>query len=134
VVAEAIKTLADQAKAATTQVSSILSDIQKGINSSVMSTEESVKRVATGRSQADNTLGTIGDLAVTIENSVQAFEQVVASTNQQRVGLEQVAQALAQIRTGSEQTAAGTRQIEQAVSNLNALGSQLDHTMERYAV
>ena len=134
VVAEEIKTLADQAKAATTQVSSILSDIQKGINSSVMSTEESVKRVANGRNQAENTLGTIGDLAVTIENSVQAFEQVVASTNQQRVGLEQVAQALAQIRTGSEQTAAGTRQIEQAVSNLNALGSQLDHTMERYAV
>ena len=134
VVAEEIKTLADQAKAATTQVSSILSDIQRGINSSVMSTEESVKRVATGRSQAENTLGTISDLAVIIEKSVQAFEQVVASTNQQRVGLEQVSQALQQIRTGSEQTAAGTKQIEQAVSNLNSLGSQLDHTMERYAV
>jgi methyl-accepting chemotaxis protein len=134
VVAEEIRTLADQAKAATTQVSSILSDIQKGINSSVMSTEESVKRVATGRAQAESTLVTISELAATIGTSVQAFEQVVASTNQQRVGLEQVAQALQQIRTGSEQTAAGTRQIEQAVSNLNALGSQLDHTMERYAV
>ncbi len=134
VVAEEIKTLADQAKAATTQVSSILGDIQKGINSSVMSTEESVKRVATGRSQAENTLDTITDLVAAIEKSVQAFEQVVASTNQQRVGLEQVSKALAQIRTGSEQTAAGTKQIEQAVSNLNSLGSQLDHTMERYAV
>jgi methyl-accepting chemotaxis protein len=134
VVAEEIKTLADQAKAATTQVSSLLNDIQKGINSSVMSTEESVKRVANGRIQAENTLSTISDLAAIIERSVQAFEQVVASTNQQRVGLEQVSQALQQIRTGSEQTAAGTRQIEQAVSNLNSLGSQLDHTMERYAV
>jgi methyl-accepting chemotaxis protein len=134
VVAEEIKTLADQAKAATTQVSSILGDIQKGINSSVMSTEESVKRVANGRGQAENTLNTISDLAAIIEKSVQAFEQVVASTNQQRVGLEQVSQALQQIRTGSEQTAAGTKQIEQAVTNLNSLGSQLHHAMERYAV
>jgi len=134
VVAEEIKTLADQAKEATTQVSSILGEIQKGINSSVMSTEESVKRVANGREQAENTLKSITDLAGTIDSSVQAFEQIVASTNQQRVGLEQVAEALQQIRSGSEQTAAGTKQIEQAVTNINALGSQLDHTMERYAV
>ena len=65
---------------------------------------------------------------------MQAFEQIVASTNQQRVGLEQVSEALQQIRAGSEQTAAGTKQIELAVSNINALGSQLGHTMERYAV
>ena len=134
VVAEEMKTLADQAKQATTQVSSILGEIQKGINSSVMSTEESVKRVANGREQTENTLKSITELAETIEASVRAFEQIVASTNQQRVGLEQVSEALQQIRGGSEQTAAGTRQIEQAVANINALGSQLGHTMERYAV
>lgn len=134
VVAEEIKTLADQAKAATNQVSSILGQIQKGINASVMSTEESVKRVANGREQSDNTLKTISDLVGTIEKSLRAFEQVVASTNQQRLGIEQVSQALQQIRTGSEQTAAGTKQIEIAVSNINTLGSQLDRSMERFAV
>jgi methyl-accepting chemotaxis protein len=134
VVAEEIKTLADQAKAATNQVSSILGQIQKGINASVMSTEESVKRVANGREQSENTLKTISDLVGTIDRSLRAFEQVVASTNQQRVGLEQVAQALQQIRTGSEQTAAGTKQIEIAVLNINTLGSQLDRSMERFAV
>ncbi|MEX1180552.1 MAG: methyl-accepting chemotaxis protein [Cucumibacter sp.] len=134
VVAEEIKTLADQAKEATSQVASILGEIQKGINSSVMSTEESVKRVANGREQAEATLKAITELAETIDASVQAFEQIVASTNQQRVGIEQVTEAMQQIRAGSEQTAAGTRQIELAVSNINALGSQLGHTMERYAV
>lgn len=134
VVAEEIKTLADQAKAATNQVSSILGQIQKGINASVMSTEESVKRVSNGREQSENTLKTISDLVGTIERSLRAFEQVVASTNQQRVGLEQVSQALQQIRSGSEQTAAGTKQIEIAVSNINTLGGQLDRSMERFAV
>ena len=66
-----MKTLADQAKDATNQVSSILGEIQKGINSSVMSTEESVKRVANGREQSENTLKSITELAETIEVSVR---------------------------------------------------------------
>ncbi len=134
VVADEIKTLADQAKEATNQVASILGDIQKGINSSVMSTEESVKRVASGREQAEITLSSIKELTNAIESSAQAFEQVVASTNQQRAGIDQVTEALQQIRASSEQTAAGTRQIEEAVSNIGSLGGKLSHTMERYAV
>src|SRR5882724_6837205 len=99
-----------------------------------MSTEESVKRVATGRGQTVNTFKSITDLAETIEASVRAFDQIVASANQQRVGLEQVSEALQQIRSGSEQTSAGTRQIEVAVANITSLGSQLHHAVERYAV
>ena len=53
VVASEMKTLADQAKDATLQVRSILGDIQRGINSSVMLTEEAVKRVAAGKERTD---------------------------------------------------------------------------------
>ena len=42
--ASEMKLLADQAKAATGQVRTILGDIQRGINTSVMLTEEAVKR------------------------------------------------------------------------------------------
>jgi len=45
VVAGEIKNLADQSKEATIQVKSILGAMQKGINTSVMLTEEAVKRV-----------------------------------------------------------------------------------------
>ena len=55
VVASEMKTLADQAKDATLQVRSILGDIQRGINSSVMLTEEAVKRVAAGKERTDIT-------------------------------------------------------------------------------
>ncbi|MDP1642299.1 MAG: methyl-accepting chemotaxis protein, partial [Phenylobacterium sp.] len=55
VVASEMKLLADQAKDATNQVRSILGDIQRGINSSVMLTEEAVKRVAAGKERTDTT-------------------------------------------------------------------------------
>jgi len=134
VVASEMKNLADQAKAATVQVRSILGDIQKGINTSVMLTEEAVKRVESGKQQTDVAEQTIRHMAENIEMSVQAFQQIVAATNQQQIGFDQVAQALKNISITTDQTAGSTRQLEKAAANLNALGQQLKQSVERYVV
>lgn len=134
VVAAEMKMLADQAKTATGQVRSILGEIQRGINSSVMLTEESVKRVAAGKHQTDLAQQTIEEMAESIQISVQTFQQIVASTNQQQLGIEQVMGALQNIRDASQQTAMGTRQLDQAAANLSALAEQLVRLTERYRV
>ena len=134
VVAGEIKSLADQAKEATAQVRSNLSEIQHGINASVMLTEEAVKRVGAGKRQTDATQATIRDLAESVQESVLAFQQIVAGTNQQQIGLEQVIQALQNIREASSQTAAGTRQLEGAAANLNDLGQGLVEAVRNYRV
>lgn len=132
VVASEMKLLADQAKAATTQVRMILSEIQRGINSSVMLTEEAVKRAATGKSRTDATVRTIEEMAARVEEGVQTFQQIVASTNQQQLGIEQVMGALQNIRQASQQTAAGTREVETASANLTELAQGLMALAERY--
>ncbi len=134
VVATEIKNLADQAKESTVQVRGILGDIQKGISSSVMQTEEAVKRVETGKKQSDLAEQSILKFADTTEKSVQTFQQIVGATNQQQIGYEQVTLALKEIRTASEQTATGTSELEAGVSNLNSLSQQLRTTVERYQV
>ena len=132
VVASEMKTLADQAKDATLQVRSILGDIQRGINSSVMLTEEAVKRVAAGKERTDITQQTITGISGQIQESVQTFQQIIASTNQQQLGIEQVMGALQNIRQASQQTAAGTRQLDSAAANLSSLAQQLLGLAERY--
>jgi methyl-accepting chemotaxis protein len=132
VVASEMKVLADQAKDATTQVRSILGDIQRGINSSVMLTEEAVKRVTAGKERTDITQQTITEISSSIQESVQTFQQIVASTNQQQLGIEQVMGALQNIRQASQQTAAGTRQLDSAAANLSVLSQQLLGLTERY--
>ena len=134
IVAGEIKSLADQSKEATAQVRSNLSEIQHGINASVMLTEEAVKRVAAGKRQTDATQSTIRTMAENIQESVLAFQQIVAGTNQQQIGLEQVIQALQNIREASSQTAAGTRQLEGAAANLNNLGQGLVEAVRNYRV
>jgi methyl-accepting chemotaxis protein len=134
VVASEMKVLADQAKDATSQVRSILGDIQRGINSSVMLTEEAVKRVTAGKERTDITQATITEISSRVQESVQTFQQIVASTNQQQLGIEQVTGALQNIRQASQQTAAGTRQLEIAAANLSDLSQQLLGLVERYRV
>jgi methyl-accepting chemotaxis protein len=132
VIAGEVKNLADQSREATVQVRGILGDIQKGINSSVMLTEEAVKRVESGRQQADVANGTIRTMAESIQQSVQAFQQIVAGSNQQQIGFTQVRQAVRDIGQASQQNAAGTQQLEKAALNLTALSQQLRKAVERY--
>lgn len=134
VVAAEMKLLADQAKDATNQVRSILGDIQRGINTSVMLTEEAVKRTAAGKERTETTVRTIGEITERIRESVQTFQQIVASTNQQQLGIEQVMGALTNIRQASAQTATGTRQLDEAAANLASLSEQLQKLADRYKV
>lgn len=134
VVASEMKTLADQAKDATVQVRSILGDIQRGISSSVMLTEEAVKRAATGKERTDLTTRTIEEMTTRMQESVQTFQQIVASTNQQQLGIEQVMGALQNIREASQQTAAGTRQLDTAAGNLSETAQQILVFSSRYRI
>lgn len=132
VVAEEIRNLADQAKDATGQVHGLLSEIQQGINSAVMQTEEAVKRAQYGRERSAQTEQTINELAHGIEQSVATFEQIVAATNQQQIGIEQVSNSVQNIRDASEQIAAGISDLEKAAGSLNAMGSQMRQSIDRY--
>jgi methyl-accepting chemotaxis protein len=125
VVASEMKLLADQAKEATNQARSILGDIQRGINSSVMLTEEAVKRAAAGQDRIEVTQQTLEGMTTQVKESVHTFQQIVAATNQQQLGIEQVVGALQNIRQASQQTAAGTRQLDSAAGNLANLSNRL---------
>jgi methyl-accepting chemotaxis protein len=134
VVASEMKNLADQAKECTVQVRTILSEIQKGINSAVMLTEEAVKRVESGKQQAEISERTIRQMSSMTDDSLQAFQQIIGATNQQQVGFEQVARGMQDIDQATQQTASGTAQLEQAVLCLSSLSRQLKSAVGSYRV
>lgn len=132
VVANEMKNLAERAKDSTVQVGSILGDIQKGINSSVLLAEEAVKRSESGKQQAEVTEQTIHQMMHTTVESINAFQQIIGATSQQQIGFDQVAQGMRDIRQAAEQTAIGTSQLEKALANLNDLSLQLRSAVGRY--
>lgn len=125
VVAQEIKSLAEQSKRATAQVRTILSDVQKGISSAVIVTEQGSKAVDAGVKQAALSGEAIRALADNIAEAVQASTQIVASSQQQLAGMDQVVLAMESINQASMQNVAGTRQVETAAQNLDELGQKL---------
>jgi methyl-accepting chemotaxis protein len=132
VVAVEVRNLAEQSRQATAQVRAILSDIQNGINATVMATEEGTKVVEEGVKLTAHTLGTIEELAVVIDESSQAAMQMMAGGRQQVSGIEQIALAMQNINQATAQGLDSTRQAEKAVQELNELARSLTNIVEQY--
>jgi methyl-accepting chemotaxis protein len=134
VVAQEVKSLAEQSRQATTQVRTILSDIQKATTTAVLATEQGSKAVEAGTRQSEVAGESIQALAGSVTEAAQAATQIAASSQQQLVGVDQVAAAMESIKQASTQNVASATQLETAARNLNSLGQRLKQIVERYKV
>ncbi|HZM04090.1 MAG TPA: CHASE3 domain-containing protein [Candidatus Saccharimonadales bacterium] len=134
VVAQEVKSLAEQSRQATNQVRTILSDIQKATGAAVLATEQGSKAVEAGAKQTEAAGESIQALANSVTEAAQAATQIAASTQQQLVGVDQVAGAMENIKQASMQNVASARQLETAARNLKDLGQKLKQLVERYKV
>ncbi|MFA5907277.1 MAG: CHASE3 domain-containing protein [Vicinamibacterales bacterium] len=134
VVAQEVKSLAEQSRQATTQVRTILGDIQKATATAVLATEQGSKAVDAGTRHTEVAGEAIQTLAGSVSEAAQAATQIAASSQQQLVGVDQVAAAMDSIKQASTQNVASATQLETAARNLNALGQRLTQVVERYQV
>ena len=132
VVAAEVRNLAEQSRQATAQVREILLDIQAGINTTVMATEEGIKEVDIGVTLASGAGDAIEGLSTVIDESAQAAMQMVAGGQQQASGVEQIALAMQNINQATQQSLASTRQAEKAAQDLNDLARQMAKIVEQY--
>lgn len=134
VVANEIRSLAEQSRQATKQVRTILSDIQKATNTAVMEVERGSKSVEAVVKQSAGTGDSIREMVKSISESSQAVMQISASSQQQLVGMDQVVLAMSQIKQATAQNAAGTKQMETTARELQKLGQKLKDMVKHYTI
>jgi methyl-accepting chemotaxis protein len=134
VVAQEIKSLAEQSKQATTNIRNILTDIQRGISSTVISTEQGTKTVATGMKLTKDAQEAIAVLSQGISDAARAGIQITASSQEQVVGMDQISIAMENIRTAAQNNLEVTRQVEKTARDLHDLGNNLKEITERFRV
>lgn len=134
VVAAEVRSLAEQSRQATAQVKTILSDIQKATNATVMVTEEGSKGVDRGGVLANQTGQAIEGLSQAIDEAAQAAMQMAAGGRQQMSGVDQVAIAIQSINQATVENLASTRQTEHAAQDLNLLAGSLTEMVSGYRV
>ncbi|MCG3147876.1 MAG: hypothetical protein PCFJNLEI_01317 [Verrucomicrobiae bacterium] len=134
VVAQEVKSLAEQSKQATAQVRTILNDIQKATSAAVMATEQGTKAVEAGVKQSAQAGESILALTGSVTESAQSATQIAASSQQQLIGVDQVASAMESIKQATAQNVASAKQMETSARNLNDVGRKLKQLIERYKV
>jgi methyl-accepting chemotaxis protein len=132
VVAQEIRSLAEQSKQATAQIREILNDIQKATSAAVMATEQGSKAVEAGVKQSAQAGEAIRALADGTAEAAQAAIQIVASSQQQVIGMDQIGIAMENINQAGAQTAASMRQTETAAQDLHELGRKLKVLVDQY--
>ncbi len=125
VVAQEVRSLAEQSKQATNQVRSILSEIQKATAAAMLSIEQGSKAVHSGLEQSEQAGRSISKLSENISDSAQAAVQVAVSSQQQVVGMDQIATAIRNIQEASMQNAAAVKQVQESSRSLSELGRKL---------
>jgi methyl-accepting chemotaxis protein len=134
VVAQEVKALADQSKQATTQVRSILGEIQRALTKTVLLAEQSSKTVESGFERARQAGHAIQTLSDRIDESTGVAMQIAACSQQQKIGMDQIAQAMESIRQASQDNVVGARQVDVAARSLNQLGLKLQHIAKKFSV
>jgi len=133
VVAQEVKSLAEQSKQAVGQVRSILGEIQKASGLAVQAVERSREAIESGRQQSVESGDTINALAESVTETAQSALQISASSRQQLAGMEQISQAIESINQASTQSVSGTRQVEQEVKQLQDLALDLKRLVDAKA-
>jgi len=134
IVAQEIRSLAEQSKQATNQVKDILNDIQRAVGQAVMATEQGAKAVETGTRLAEKSGEAIELLAESVTEAAQSSFQISSSSQQQMAGMNQIVPAMENIKQASEQNVIGTKQTQTAANTLNELGQKMKIIAEKFHV
>jgi methyl-accepting chemotaxis protein len=134
IIAQEIRTLAEQSKRATAQVRTILNEIQKAITGVVRVTERGSRTVETGVKLSTEAQDAISLLSNSVTESSEAALQIFVSSQQQTIGMDQIALAMGNIKKASAENASGMKQIESAARHLYELGQNLKKMTEAYQV
>jgi methyl-accepting chemotaxis protein len=132
VVAVEVKNLADQSKAAASQIQEILNEIQSAANTSVMVAEEASKRVDRGKEIVGVLRERMENLTEAVSTVGRSAKQIASSANQQSIGMEQVALAMENINQVAAESVTSVKEIEDAARSLSDLGARLAELTGRY--
>lgn len=119
VVAVEIRKLADESNMSAEKIQSILTEIRKATDSTVMAAEEGNKKAEASVSMGREVSGAFEDIRTAIDGVFHSVEQISLNIRQQSVAVNEIVQAMDSLNRGSAENVAGISQIRQGMSQVN---------------
>lgn len=124
VVAIEIRKLAESVVESTSEIGSIMTEIQSSANDLVISTEQELKQVQSGVELAHTTGESLDKILDLVEQTTVAAKEISAATQQQKSATDQVVKAMREVAAVAQQTAAGSRQVASAAESLSGMAKE----------
>jgi methyl-accepting chemotaxis protein len=125
IVAQEVKRLAERTVDATRQIRSLIEDIQKQTNSTIMVTEEGTKAVDAAAQLVDKVHQSFAAIQQMVEETNRSAKEIALSTRQQTTACEQMAETMTEVRDVAQQVAMGAQQTEGAIGEIMELAERL---------
>ena len=119
VVASEIRKLADESKKSAQQTATLVTDIQKATNSSIMMTEDGTRTVNEVTQTVKQVAELFNNLASLAGSTNESVQQVMLNSKQQSAAFNQVVAATTSIAAGVKETASGISQTKLGLQNMN---------------
>lgn len=132
VVAQEIRSLAEQSKKSTAQVKEILNEIQKSVQQTADVIRQGNTTVEEGVRLVNEDREIVDLLTETVREAMQASIQISSSSQQQMAGMDQIVPAMSNIKSASEQNVTGIRQTQDALRSLSEIGLNLQQIIDSY--
>lgn len=130
VVAQEVKSLAEQSKQGVARVRAVLSEIQRASDVVIQAAQQGRETVDLGRDEAMLAFQNVSSRVLVATKAAEATQQIAATSRQQLAGMEQISQAILSINEAGKQSVSGTRQVEQEVEHLQQLALGLKGLVE----
>ncbi len=134
VVAQEVRSLAEQSRQATSHVRSILMDVQKATAGAVKAAELGTTAVVAGLQQASDSGRSIQVLSEGVSNAAQTAAQIAVFSQRQLDDIDQMTAAIAYIRHSAAQDISATQKLEEAANRITELGQKVEALLARQRI
>ena len=131
VVASEVKSLAEEASAATDQIERQVTEAQSVTDETVTSIEEMTEQVAEGASTIDETIEIFDKIADTVAEAESGIAEISSATDDQAASSEEVAAMVNEALTLSEETAADAANVSAATEQQAASLAEVTQSVQQ---
>ena len=132
VVADEVRKLAERTTKATTEIATMIKEIQETTGEAVSSMEEGTKQVEAGTELAGKAGDSLAEIVGVVNEVVSVIEQIAAAADEQSASSEQISTNVGSVASVAEESARSAEQMATSAEQLNRQTESLNKVVNRF--